>query len=690
MGAGGVSLPVTVVPVKRMLEDRVARAVDPLRRLFASLSALAVATSGVFLVLLLAQFTAGRRRSAAAMRLVGVGRFDVAAATGLEAWVYASAGVLVGALLGYLLALSIGPAAARSASTSGIGLGFAPTIASAAGGGALGLVLAIAAIALPCAALALRPVLGELRAPSPAPDAAPRRGGLATGAGFAVGLAFLALGLVGQHAAQVFGGAGMAGLATIVGVAMRRPRWRPIATGVVSGAVLSAAVLTWWVRPGIVRSGDAGGFIVQSIVALAAAALLSEVIGRPLGAVVGRGWRALSQRRAGRDGHAAAVTRVGGALRRFGRTRGLLFSMGFSATFFLLASSWSLTSTLEHRVDVEVADARGGWHVTVRSGDGDPVALRALGKASGVAGIATFTSRVVTVGTSGTGAAPRATAFGMDRAYATDRPARLASRAAAYADDRAAYAAVLDDPSLTIVDPSAIVTAPSGEPLRPGDHLFVGDSFTGRSTTLTVAATLRSSVGIAPILVRADVLDALGTNPAPLDRAVLRLATGDVDGWAKSPPSSFDGSVRTFEQAAREDTAAPRQLLDVLRVFVILSAVLSVGAISAAAAEQVRRRRREFATLRAVGMRRADLRAAVIGPILVQLVDAAVIGLALGVLGASSLVRSGVIGDAGFRAPWIWLIVLATAGVGCALAAAWWPARRAAAVAPMQAVSPAD
>ena len=117
-----------------------------------------------------------------------------------------------------------------------------------------------------------------------------------------------------------------------------------------------------------------------------------------------------------------------------------------------------------------------------------------------------------------------------------------------------------------------------------------------------------------------------------------------------------------------------------------MSFVLCVGALSAAAAEHVRRRQRELATLRSLGLRHSGLRTAVLLPTLLQVAEAVLLGSALGVLGAANLLRTGVLGPVRLDVPWLALTLSMAAAVAVALAAAWRPAARASEMAPMRAM----
>ena len=665
---------VSVVPVKRILEQHVERTVAPLQRLFASLSAVAVGVSTLFLALAMAQFVHRRRRDVAALRLVGVGRFDVSASIGLEGWIVALCGAGVGSVAGFLLSFVL-RGAADASSTSGITLRVEPSAVRALSGGAIGLSIAVVALVVPATAVANRPLLRQLTGAPTQPRVTSRWWLIAALVAFVIGVTAVIRGLHDDAAGPAFAGAALA--ATAVTCWSGR-QWSHVSgriTTTVSAGLLIAVVTSRWTRPALLQLGGTVGFVVQTFVALGAATVLSAAVGRPSGALAVAAWSRIT-RRFGPDEPTVVTERLERSATRRSPLPTLLHSAGVASAVFLLTASWTLSTSLDHRVSGDVAAARGDWDVTVHSDDGDPAPFERIAAFPDVAAIARFSSRTVAIGASGDDPASAAVLIGFDDTYGRDHPARLAGRRAGTTDDRAVYDAVLADPSLAIVDPAVVAQSAGSQRVAPGDRLFVRDPSSGRSITLTVAGTLRSSVGLGPVLISRAALDAIGPGAAPVDRGVVRLRTGPAGAWVASHSAELAGTVRTFAAAAQAEQAATRQLLALLRGFAALGTGLSVAASSAAAAQEVRRRGRELATLRAVGLKRSGLRDAVLRPLLRLVVDATVVGLVLGVLGASELLWAGVLGAAPTRVPWAIVVGLGVVSVVAAGFVGWRPAER--------------
>ena len=674
-GVSGVS----VLPVKRTLEQQVERKVAPLQRLFASLSAIAVGVSALFLALVMTQFVHRRLRGIAALRLIGVGRFDASASIGLEGWVVALCGAGLGAVAGCLLSLVL-RGAAHAAAANGITLRLEPSAVGALSGGALGLSIAIVALVVPVLIVANRPLLRQLTGAPTQPRVTSRWWPITALVALVVGVAAVVRGLHDDAAGPAFAGAALSAVAVTWWSGRRRSHASDRVTTAVSAVVLVAAVTSRWTRPSLLQHGGTVGFTVQTFVALGAATVLSAAIGRPSGALAVAAWSRIT-RRFGRDEPTVSERLERSATRRSSRPT-LLHSAGVASAVFLLTASWTLSTSLEHRVSGDVAAARGDWDVTVLSGDGDPAPFERIAASPDVAAIARFSSRAVAIGTLGDDPASAAVLVGFDDTYSRDRPARLARRLAGTSDDRAVYDAVLADPSLAIVDPALVPRMAGSRRVGPGDQLFVRDPSSGRSITLTVAGTMRSSVGLGAVLVSRTALDAIGPSAAPVDRGVVRLRTGPAGAWVASHSVELGGTVRTFSAVARAEQAATRQLLALLRGFAVLGTGLSVAASSAAAAQEVRRRGPQLATLRAVGLKRSGLRDAVLRPLLRLVIDATVVGLVLGVLGASELLWTGVLGSAPTRVPWVIVVGLGVVSVAAAGFVGWRPAERSTRVSP--------
>ncbi|MEI8298595.1 MAG: FtsX-like permease family protein [Pseudomonadota bacterium] len=185
-----------------------------------------------------------------------------------------------------------------------------------------------------------------------------------------------------------------------------------------------------------------------------------------------------------------------------------------------------------------------------------------------------------------------------------------------------------------------------------------------------------------------------------LSRIDLRLAPGlDAARYAAELqlPAGVDAMTPALEQArAGNLTRAYRVNLDMLALVALLTGAFLVYATQALA---VMRRRRQLALLRALGVRRGELRLAV-------LVEGAAVGAVGGVLGTAlgwliaRLVLSLQGGDLGagllqtattrVATPPLALALFIALGMVVAVAGAWLPARRAAEVAPARALKAGD
>ncbi|MDE3720693.1 FtsX-like permease family protein [Nocardiopsis sp. N85] len=160
---------------------------------------------------------------------------------------------------------------------------------------------------------------------------------------------------------------------------------------------------------------------------------------------------------------------------------------------------------------------------------------------------------------------------------------------------------------------------------------------------------------------------------------------------ATLPPGlSAMTAVEQAELAADRFAGGSRQLDLVLLVFGLIALLAAGMVIAGAHTVQLARLRRDIALLRLVGARRGQVRGLIV-------TEAAVVGLLGSLLGSAAGVGLGYVGASltGLTGVGLRVFPLALVGVVCAgvlttVCAAWAPARRAAAVPPIEALRAAD
>jgi putative ABC transport system permease protein len=183
-----------------------------------------------------------------------------------------------------------------------------------------------------------------------------------------------------------------------------------------------------------------------------------------------------------------------------------------------------------------------------------------------------------------------------------------------------------------------------------------------------------------------------------VDTALVRLAPhASVDG-VRSELTALVGqqaSVESPAQLVRDGTTGFRDLqgiIPVISMAVLLVALFLVfNTVSMLALE----RRRELATLRALGARRRSLLAGFMAQAGVLGAVGSAIGIGVGALlgrwlvdGVPPFLLSAIPGRVSFHVPLAAPLAAAGAGIAGSLVAAWMPGRRAVAVAPVEAMRP--
>lgn len=278
-------------------------------------------------------------------------------------------------------------------------------------------------------------------------------------------------------------------------------------------------------------------------------------------------------------------------------------------------------------------------------------------------------------------------------------------------DDRAAALADHDDP--TTAD---LLAAASSDGPVPGGIVIssaladrvgvnvgaeVQISTDGSEADAPVLAVVDEGMlpgGAAAVVAQLDYAATLTGRPDRLDGIALVAEAGtDIDGLEKRILDTVDGRAavgsphQLAEQAAASAEVLRTGLLLVAIIALLVAAFVVFNTVSMAALE----RRRELATLRALGARRRPLLVGFVASAGVLGMAAASVGAVLGIGIARHLVAgiaAQVVGSFGFRVsfvlPWYSIPLTIVVGGGVAAAAAFLPGRAAVDVAPVVAMRP--
>jgi len=678
-----------VQPTKQDLLDRAERNGENLRTIFSGIGGFSVIAGVLLLVNLVVMLAEERKAELGILRAVGLKRNHLLRAFSLEGALYATAAAVLGALLAVGVAAGIvwgtQELFAEPDSDFRIRLFAHPTTLATAA--AIGLGISMVTIWAASGRIARLNIIAAIR-DLPDPRRHERR--LAS----LIALVLVALGGVATTVAGVRSDSPVALLAgvpvacfALIGVAGRRLH-RDATQVLLSVAAMAWALGVFGVFPD--QMGDVGiaVFVVMGVLLVAAAVSVAVVL-LPV-------WHHLLAR--GRH-QGALAARLGLAYPLAHRFRtGLLLAM-FSLVIFTMAFLSSFSSTIGTAAETAPGQMAAGTDLlldTNRANPAGPDAVRAVAGVADVAplvrGGATFSIRYVDepVGWAVTG---------FDEALLRHGTPELISRDDVFADDRAAFEAVLDDPSLIIVNDRFLLRGdgPATETPRPGDRVSILDERSGRSAELRIAGVLRTDyIGhgalwsrtateelLAPFAVanRLFVTLRAGTDP---ERAAAELTRALV---------ANGGEARPFRAIVEDELSRTRGFMSLLQGYLGFGLLIGVAGLGVVLVRAVRERRREIGMLRAMGFPAA----VVAGAFRLEAAFVALQGVLIGSLLAVATAQQVVVSSSAFGndsvrfvVPWAALAVIVVVPVLAALGAAWWPARAAGRIRPAVALRISD
>jgi putative ABC transport system permease protein len=217
------------------------------------------------------------------------------------------------------------------------------------------------------------------------------------------------------------------------------------------------------------------------------------------------------------------------------------------------------------------------------------------------------------------------------------------------------------------------------------DHLSVGDTvpvrfaYTGR-TTIKIGGIYQSNALIQSYLVSSAYFLAHFREPHP--DAVLARTSGNsgMETTVSNALSAYvDVQVQTRAQFDQAQVASVNQLLGLIYALLALAVLIALIGIVNTLMLSVLERTREIGLLRAVGMRRPQVRAMIRSEAVILAVLGAVIGIVIGTLMGLALVSSlRQQGITETTVPVVRLVEFLVLAALLGLLAASWPARRAA------------
>ncbi|MGH3231795.1 MAG: ABC transporter permease [Streptosporangiaceae bacterium] len=227
------------------------------------------------------------------------------------------------------------------------------------------------------------------------------------------------------------------------------------------------------------------------------------------------------------------------------------------------------------------------------------------------------------------------------------------------------------------------------------DHLSVGETVPIRfayagPTTIKIGGIYRSNALIQSYLVSSTYF--LAHFRAPQPGAVLLRTNGSpgVETAVSNALAPYTNvQVQTRAQFEQAQASAVNRLLGLVYALLALAVLIALIGIVNTLMLSVLERTREIGLLRAVGMRRPQVRAMIRSESVILAAFGAVIGIVVGTLMGLALVSS--LRQQGFTettVPWVRLVEFLILAAVLGLVAASWPARRAARLDVLAAIAP--
>ena len=231
----------------------------------------------------------------------------------------------------------------------------------------------------------------------------------------------------------------------------------------------------------------------------------------------------------------------------------------------------------------------------------------------------------------------------------------------------------------------------SAQHLRVGQEVTI--RFVGRPFTVKVAGILdQSPLAVVDVITTLQEFIAMGGGPEDRLVFVSRDASANPATVRAGITAALGGNsvvtVKNQDEFAAEQRVPIDQLLRVIYALLGLTTLIAILGILNTLVLSVAERRREIGLLRAVAMSRAQVRRMIRLEALAVCVLGAVVGLSTGCFLGRLLQRSQA--DRGvsvLAVPWLQLLACLVVAALAGVLAAWWPARRAAALPPLAAIA---
>ena len=377
---------------------------------------------------------------------------------------------------------------------------------------------------------------------------------------------------------------------------------------------------------------------------------------------------------------------------RTGLTLGMFALVIFTMTFI------AILSTVFGGQVTDTARKEGGFEILMLSNDTNPPTVGDIESVDGVEEVASLTTGVALFQTDEVTVPEPWSMSAIDSTFVDGGPPNLTEFAPEFDTEDEAWAAVLEDPSMTIVPEFFLQEGggPSSPLVELGDDVTVVHPTSGAKVERTIIGLVENDFAFSGAYVsKPSIREALGR-----DAATSRFYVETMEDAATSSEvaKALQGrfiengvEAQTFVDLIEDFARINLQFLRLMEGYLALGLLVGIAGLGVVMVRAVRERRREVGVLRSLGFMVKQVRRAFVLESGFVALEGILVGAVLAIITASQLVGTGEFGeDVVFKVPWANLAVLTVGSLVASLLATAWPAQEASKIPPAAALRIAD
>ena len=677
-------------PVKSNLLEAAENGGENLGSTFLTFGMFAIIAGILLLVNIFVMLAEERKSQLGMMRAVGTRRSDLIRIFIFEGTMYSLAAAVVGAIAGIGVGWAIVAIAAPIFSSLGdaaLDFRFHAELTSIAGGFSIGLLVAIATIAVTGIRISRINIIRAIRE-LPEPPGRKARPAVLVGAAVAA-VATLAwfvstLGNDGAWAPAL--------LALPLAAFLLVPLGARVLGRRISLLAAAAFGLAWGLVGGRVLNNQLGDdvdltvFVFQGVLLVFSSVVLLSQLQETFEGTIRR---VAAKRLPLRLGLAYPLAR------RF-RT-GLTLGM-YSLVIFTLVMVGVMSGVFGGQVATATRDQAGGYDLLVTGGESNPPEAEEI---AGVEGV----ERVVGAGfgrplfkSSSVSQAIPWPATGITAEFTAVTPPNLAAIAPAFEGAEDAWEEVVSNPEAMIVSEEFLQMGggPPENLVDVGERVEVTNPVSGTITSRVVVGITEGDEARSGAFLSLESLTEVLGGRASVSRffVVASGSPAELDDLASRMEGAFVANgveAKSFRTIVEEGFATTMQFMRLIQGYLALGLVVGIAGLGVVMVRAVRDRRRHIGVLRALGFVAPSVRRAFLLESTFVALEGILVGASLALVTANEMISQGAVGDSAvFAVPWLQLTIVCGIAFVASLLATARPAQRAARIPPAVALRIAD